>query len=99
MAIIAVLIGLKADRNYALAFSRKRCGKSTGGLIGRRLKFTASPVGEVVAQRRYRLKRKVLRRSKSVVLLSKATGKRFQACGRRLAGDFNMDGNVDDTDF
>lgn len=100
MAIIAILIGLKPEQDYALAFSTKRCGQGGGGLIGAGVKFTSSSVGEAVVKRRYRLKRKVLRRSKSVVLLSKETGRRFQSCGRflPLAGDFNADGSVDASD-
>ncbi len=98
MGIIAILIGLKAGQNYALTFSTKRCGQGGGGLIGSAARFTASPAGEAVVKRRYRLKPKVLRRSNSVVLLSRATGKRFQACGRLIAGDYNQDGSVDASD-
>lgn len=97
MAIIAVLIGLKAERNYALAFSKKRCPEGAGGLVGT-FRFRASSAGEAAVKRKYRLKRKALRRSKSVVLLSPKTGRRFLSCGRLVVGDFNMDGNVDDTD-
>jgi hypothetical protein len=100
MGIIAVLIALKADQKYALAFSSRRCAKGGGGILGRKIGFTASPQGEAVVNRKYLLKRNVLRRSKSVVLLSKETGKRFQSCGRTVvaAGDYNGDGIADGGD-
>lgn len=85
MGIIAILIGLKADQDYALSFSTRPCSAGGGGLVGRKVKFTSSQRGDAVVKRRYRLTRKALRRSKSVVLLSPESGRRFVSCGRLSA--------------
>jgi hypothetical protein len=97
MGIIAILIGLKAEQSYGLAFSTRRCGRGAGGLVGKGIRFTASSDGEAVVKRNYRLKRKVLRRARSAVLLSPETGRRFQSCGpvRVATGDVNGDGAGD----
>ncbi|MCB0827661.1 MAG: hypothetical protein KDB62_02475 [Solirubrobacterales bacterium] len=94
MGIIAILIGLKAEQKYGLAFSTRRCTRGAGGLVGKGVRFTASSEGKAVVKRNYRLQRKVLRRARSMVLLSPETGRRFQACGpvRVATGDVNRDG-------
>lgn len=97
MGIIAILIGLKADQNYALRFSTARCGSGQGGgiygfmdnraklkrtLIGRGIKFTSDPDGTAYVEQDSLWTRKANRRANAVLLLEGDPDRPLVVCGR-----------------
>lgn len=96
LGIIAVLIGLKADRPYQLALSVNGCRRGAGGVVGRPIAFDGGPDGSAFVEQGA-LHRQLLRRARSLVVLSPDSGDAFQACGRlvtRIVGDFDGDGRA-----
>ncbi len=97
LGIIAILIGLKADQDYALRFSTARCGSGQGGgifnylvdraslkrtLIGRGIKFTSASDGTAYVEQDSLWTRKANRRAKSVLLLEGDPDRPLVVCGR-----------------
>jgi hypothetical protein len=99
MGIIAVLIGLKSGKRYSLQFSTETCamGKcACDGVtrkVGKPIEFTASAKGQAFVRQRYKMKRKILRRAKSVGLIEGDPDRPIiVGCGRFDIEDA-MDGN------
>jgi len=82
MGIIAILIGLVPEQDFALRFSRKPCSAGAGGFAKtrRQIPFTSSPEGHAHVERQ-NLGKGLIRRTRSVVVVSPETGNEFQGCG------------------
>lgn len=94
LGIIAILVGLKADRRYQLALSVNGCRRGAGGVVGSPIAFDGGPDGSAFIEQG-NLHRQLLGRARSLVVLSPDSGDAYQACGRlvtRIVGDFDGDG-------
>ena len=87
MGIIAILIGLVPEQDFALRFSRKPCSAGAGGFAKtrRQVPFTSGPEGHAHVARE-NLGKGLIRRTRSVVVVSFETGNKFQGCGALQLG-------------
>jgi len=87
MGIIAILIGLVPEQDFALRFSRKPCSAGASGFAKtrRQIPFTSSPEGHAHVEQQ-NLGTGLFRRTRSIVVVSLETGNKFQGCGGLVLG-------------